>query len=558
MKTLDVVQGSPEWLEARRRYNTASEAPIMMGVSPYCTRSDLVRMKATADAREFSDWFQCNVLDKGHAIEAKVRVLAEEDLGELLYPITGVSDDDQLLASFDGVPMDERMVFECKQFSEELFSEVQAGNVPARIYWQLEQELDVCETAEFARLICSDGTRGRYASIDYYRVPGRREQLRAGWRQFDEDRHAYIPDETGPVPVAKAIERLPAISISLIGAVQSSNLTVYREHAFALIDSVKTDLQTDQDFADADAVVKFLAKGRKELVAVKARALEDTADIAELFRAIDDIDAAMMVKERTLTNLVEARKKLIRSEIMAVGTTAVAQYIAKMNERIGARMMPAFTVDFAEVIKGRRSYALMRDAVATRVAAAKIHLSDVADKIIANRATIAELSPGLEALFPDLHTIVQKPCDDLKTLVQLRVSQHRAAEEKRLDDERARIREEERIAAEKRVAAAAPAATPAPAPEADRFIMGGMPDAEHNSAAPALAAVRAPSQAPAAVRPFLAASRPAAGQPAQAAVDRGAVIASITGALQDLAIHDLQRVAVFVEELRDPFTPARA
>lgn len=42
MKTLTLQQGSPEWAAHRAMALNASDAPAMMGVSPYKTRSELV------------------------------------------------------------------------------------------------------------------------------------------------------------------------------------------------------------------------------------------------------------------------------------------------------------------------------------------------------------------------------------------------------------------------------------------------------------------------------------------------------------------------------------
>ena len=35
MRTINLAQGSPEWLAHRRTTRNASDAPAMMGVSPY-------------------------------------------------------------------------------------------------------------------------------------------------------------------------------------------------------------------------------------------------------------------------------------------------------------------------------------------------------------------------------------------------------------------------------------------------------------------------------------------------------------------------------------------
>lgn len=43
MKTHDLIQGTPEWLAYRAGHFNASDAPAMMGCSPYKTRAELLR-----------------------------------------------------------------------------------------------------------------------------------------------------------------------------------------------------------------------------------------------------------------------------------------------------------------------------------------------------------------------------------------------------------------------------------------------------------------------------------------------------------------------------------
>jgi hypothetical protein len=58
----------------------------------------------------------------------------------------------------------------------------------------------------------------------------------------------------------KAINPLPQLSVDLVGEVRGTNLAAYKESAIAFIESINTDLQTEQDFADAESVVKFCNK----------------------------------------------------------------------------------------------------------------------------------------------------------------------------------------------------------------------------------------------------------------------------------------------------------
>jgi predicted phage-related endonuclease len=69
----EVKQGSPEWHALRANTRNASEAPAMMGVSPYKSRSALVREKATGITEEITPDMQRR-FDLGHMTEALVFV----------------------------------------------------------------------------------------------------------------------------------------------------------------------------------------------------------------------------------------------------------------------------------------------------------------------------------------------------------------------------------------------------------------------------------------------------------------------------------------------------
>ena len=90
MEIVNLVQGSAEWLAHRQQHYNASDAPAMMGCSPYKTRDELIRELATGITAEVSVETQ-SIFDAGHRFEALARPLAEEIIGEDLYPVTGVT-----------------------------------------------------------------------------------------------------------------------------------------------------------------------------------------------------------------------------------------------------------------------------------------------------------------------------------------------------------------------------------------------------------------------------------------------------------------------------------
>lgn len=496
MKQLQLEQGSQAWHDARLVHRTASEAPLMMGDSTKGLRNELLRLKKTGESKEVSAWVQRNLYDKGHRLEAQARELLEQDIDEDLFPIVATDDEGWLLASVDGMTMCGSTLFEHKAWNEELAEMVRSGNLEPEYYWQLEQQLHVTE-AEKVIFVVSDGTRNNRVMLDYYPVPGRIEQLLAGWRQFDADLLVYEPAAPVEVVKARSIENLPALVVKLSGGVSASNLEEYKAGALAFINSISTELTTDQDFADAEATVKFCEKAEKELASIKDRALEDTRSIKELFDALDEMGAAMREKRLVLNKLVTSKKDEIKASIRTTAEQAFANHVATINAEIGPRVaLPAIECDIAGAMKGKRSITSLQDAADTTLSKAKIEANALADKIRANLKVLRELDAKYRALFADAQTIILKDAEDFANLVQLRVNEFDAeekrkaeAEEQRLEQERERIRQEEqqrlqreqqeREEEERRQAAAAEAATQAAAEPAPEPTPDPVPAAEH-------------------------------------------------------------------------------
>lgn len=433
MKTLNLVQGSPEWIATRSKFFTASEAAPMLGQSEKVKRNELLHMKATGTEREFSEWVQRNLLDKGHEVEAMARVIVEARLGEDLYPSTGVLEVDELplLASFDGITMLEDVCWENKLWNAALVDYIQTHNDAPATHWpQLEQQLLTCG-ADRVMFTVTDGTEENFVSIWYQSKPERRDLLIRGWKQFAEDLANYVPTHAEPAPVAAAIMELPALVVNVEGRVVSSNLDAFRSSASAFIQGIKTDLQTDQDFADAEKTVKFCSDGESKLELVKSQALAQTASIDTLFRTIDLVKEELRAKRLELEKLVKSCKEAIRTEIIMKARQALADHLNDLDKQIGNRYMPDVPADFAGAIKGKKTLASLQDAADTELARAKVAAGAIADKILANLKTLKTLSGGRAFLFADEATIVHKAPDDLAMLIKSRIDAHDLAERQR-------------------------------------------------------------------------------------------------------------------------------
>lgn len=444
MKILTVVQGTPDWNAARAKSFTASEASAMMGCHPAVKRSELLRMKATGDAKEYSQWVEEVLFARGHEVEALARPIAEKVIGEELYPCTATDDAGELLASFDGLTMAETICCEIKQWNEQKAAQVaEAGTVPECDYWQCIQQIAVAE-AEKCLYVVSDGTEEGTVYCWLDRDPEAEAKLRAGWAQFQRDLEAYVPEpETAPKPEGAAPESLPALRIEVTGQVTASNLEMFREHAVSVIQSINRDLQTDQDFADAEQAVKWCKEVETRLAAAKQHALSQTESIDKLFRTLDDISSEARTVRLDLEKLNTSRKKAIREEILRDAQSDWRETVSQINAGLGKVQIPDIPIDLAGSMKNKRTIDSLRDAVGTALARAKIEAHQFADRIRANLEILRIEAEGYEHLFRDLQQLVTKPADDFRAQISLRIAEHKRAEEQRLEAERAKIREEE-------------------------------------------------------------------------------------------------------------------
>lgn len=437
MKTLQLVQGSPEWHAHRARHWNASDAPAMLGVSAYKTRAELLREYATGVVAEPDEATQRR-FDDGHRFEALARPLAEKIIGDELYPCTGV--EGNLSASFDGLTLLGETSWEHKSANSELVlilsrEGVTGNDLPEMYRVQMEHQCMVSGAARVLFMISTWNGDELQDELHCWYTPDMqlRARIVAGWAQFGADLAAYQPEPAAaPAPIGHAPSSLPALRIELTGLVTASNLGEFRDAAIAKFRAIPTDLQTDQDFADAEQTVKWCGDIEDRLDAAKQHALSQTASIDELFRTIDEIRNEARSKRLALDKLVRGRKESIRHEIVERGRASVVEHYRAINATLGAHAIaiPAsLAADLAAAIKGRKTIASLNDAVDTAAAGIKITASQTAERVRASIAALAEESAGYETLFADAVSLcAAKAPDDLRNLVRARIADHRRAE----------------------------------------------------------------------------------------------------------------------------------
>lgn len=434
MKRHDLIQGTPEWHEFRATHFGGSDAPAMMGVSPYKTRTELLKEKAVGISAEVDAGAQRR-FDDGHRYEAMARPHAAAKIGDEIYPVVG--SDGVLSASFDGITMLDEVIWEHKSMNDDIRACFQMEDLPLVYRVQCEHNLMVSNAEKClfsATKWDADGQLLEERHIWVYPDKALRAKIVAGWDLFIEDLgnfrledHAVVVEQ----PVGKAPELLPALHIEVTGMVTASNLDAFSEHAIAVFQGIKTDLATDEDFANAEKTVRWCKDVEERLEAAKQHALSQTETIDALFRAIDSITEEARQKRLKLTKLVKDRKEEIRLKIVQGGNQQLADHIAKLNARIGGNWMPRIEPGFAEAIKGLKSLDSIKDAVSTALANAKIHANEVADRIEMNRKALISDDADLIHLFPDFGSC----CTNMAEVFVALLDQRKAKYQERVDAE---------------------------------------------------------------------------------------------------------------------------
>jgi len=442
MKTVDLIQGTLEWHQHRATHFNASDAPAMLGVSKYKTRSQLLKEMATGIIDEVDAATQRR-FDDGHRFEALARPLAEKIIGDDLSPVVGVCG--KFSASFDGITFDESVIFEHKTLNDKLRGIIGVCDLPEEYCAQMEQQLLV-SGAEKCLFMASKFDENdeliEEMHVWYYPDIELRKKIIAGWSQFEIDVANYHHIDDEQVIVAAPTKDLPTLSIQVNGSISLiSNLTKFGVELCSFVEQINKEPADDQGFADAEAAIKTLQNAQDALEAAEANALAQTADIDDMRKTVKHYADIARTTRLMLEKMVKARKDSIRIEIVTKANAAYAAHIAALEAELSPIRLVAQKIDAAGAIKGKRTIASLNDAVDTVLRNGKIEADALAADIRSKLAWYKESSAGFYFLFNDLQSIIYKPDEDFRLMITSRIDQHKAAEAAKLEAERAAIQE---------------------------------------------------------------------------------------------------------------------
>lgn len=130
-----------EWLQDRKSGIGSSEAPILMGVSPWSTPVKLYEEKISTEIKEETSSY---VMDIGNRLEPKIRAAFEEKMG-MKFPAANVKMEQMpfLRASLDGFSECQKYICEIKYSGQKDWELAKMGIVPDKYFPQCQHGLMV-------------------------------------------------------------------------------------------------------------------------------------------------------------------------------------------------------------------------------------------------------------------------------------------------------------------------------------------------------------------------------------------------------------------------------
>lgn len=139
MKIIEIEQNTPEWLSFRSDKIGASDAPIIMQDSPWCTPYKLWERKMGFDSEQTENF----AMSEGKRLEPIARQQFEEHLKIPFPAVIGQNTAfPWMIASFDGFSIDGRAV-EIKCVGKTDHATAVKGQVPEKYRYQLQHQLAV-------------------------------------------------------------------------------------------------------------------------------------------------------------------------------------------------------------------------------------------------------------------------------------------------------------------------------------------------------------------------------------------------------------------------------
>jgi len=246
----------------------------------------------------------------------------------------------------------------------------------------------------------------------------------------------------------KDLENMQLV-LRISGAVEESNLVKFEEDALNVLANIKRQLETDEDFSEAEQNIKSCKLIADRIATARNTALNQTKAISEVISITSRVEAKFDEVRLALTKLVGTEKTRRKDEVMAAAKKRLSDSLSSSPVKHG------FVIDqtsIAFAAKNKRSLKNLEESVNEVIDAEILRLAGMEVSFAANIVKIEESEAEWPGLFHDRQNIALSAPETVSAMIVGRVADHRLriaekARKEQEDAERKRKEEESRAEA---------------------------------------------------------------------------------------------------------------
>jgi len=270
-QTLDLEQGSQEWLDARKDHFCASEAPAVMSVNPYFPRNptELAKQKLG-----YVNTFVSQAMKEGQRLEPIIRQQIKAQTGIGFVPAVMVKD--KYLASLDGINLYGDIILEIKapQSKNAMVKWAMEGRVILPHQYQIQHQLMV-SGADKCIYAVRNPEDGQIITCDVFPDQILQQKLKQAWADF-QPLMELTEDElktSEPLPADLA----PAVETYLKGKALA-------KQAADIIKTAQAEILADLDDSKSYENDKIRISRRQRKGTLDKTALEAEVDLSKYIK----------------------------------------------------------------------------------------------------------------------------------------------------------------------------------------------------------------------------------------------------------------------------------
>ncbi|MEN8236152.1 MAG: lambda-exonuclease family protein [Pseudomonadota bacterium] len=162
MKLINLEQGSTQWLNMRQEKITATDAAVIMGISPFCSPYKLWKRKLGLESPQYVT----EAMKRGMRLEDEARKSFEQYTDIQMEPAVIESDDNPwMMASLDGIDTTKKHQLEIKCPNPKTHEMAKNKQLPKYYFAQIQHQLAVTGN-DWSYYFSYDGKEGALVEVE--------------------------------------------------------------------------------------------------------------------------------------------------------------------------------------------------------------------------------------------------------------------------------------------------------------------------------------------------------------------------------------------------------